>query len=65
MPFDYEVPSFHGFASENSAMGWNYFVRHYASDTQQRRDPKYTAERDGVPVFHVQEPWAVVRRITQ
>jgi choline dehydrogenase len=48
MPFDYDVPSFHGFASENTALSWNYFVRHYASDTQQQRDPKYTPEQDGV-----------------
>jgi choline dehydrogenase len=48
MPFDYDVPAFHGFASENSAMAWNYFVRHYADDTQQQRDPKFTADKDGV-----------------
>src|SRR5690349_2617213 len=48
MPFDYDVPSFHGFASENPAMAWNYFVRHYQSDAQQKRDPKFTPERDGV-----------------
>jgi choline dehydrogenase len=45
---DYHVPAFHGFASENAAMSWNYFVRHYASDAQQQRDPKYKQDRGGV-----------------
>ena len=38
---DYDVPAFHAFASENEAMRWDFFVRHYADDTQQRRDPNY------------------------
>jgi choline dehydrogenase-like flavoprotein len=29
-------------------MSWSYYVRHYASDEQQRRDPKFVAARDGV-----------------
>jgi choline dehydrogenase len=48
MPFDYDVPAFQGFASEDSAMSWSYFVRHYASDAQQQRDPKFVAAKDGV-----------------
>jgi len=48
MPFDYDVPAFQGFASENSATSWNYFVRHYADDAQQQRDPKFVAAKDGV-----------------
>jgi choline dehydrogenase len=40
MPDDYDVPAFHASASENPAMSWNFFVRHYADDAQQRRDPK-------------------------
>ena len=35
------MPAFHAFASENEAMRWDFFVRHYADDAQQRRDPKY------------------------
>ena len=27
-PDDYDVPSFHGFASESDAMRWDFFVRH-------------------------------------
>jgi choline dehydrogenase-like flavoprotein len=48
LPDDYEVPVFHGFASENAAMKWDFFVRHYANDELQGRDPKYSKERDGV-----------------
>jgi choline dehydrogenase len=37
---DYEVPAFHPFASENPAMSWEFYVRHYGDDKQQSRDPK-------------------------
>jgi choline dehydrogenase len=48
LPDDYNVPCFHAFASENEVMKWDFFVRHYASDAQQRCDPNFTPERDGV-----------------
>ena len=48
LPEDYQVPAFHAFASENEAMKWDFFVRHYANDERQKRDPKFTASRDGV-----------------
>ena len=32
IPNDYDVPVFHGFASENDAMKWDFFVRHYKED---------------------------------
>ncbi len=41
LPADYEVPCFHAFASENEALRWDYFVRHYRSQEQQQRDPHY------------------------
>ncbi len=41
LPDDYDVPGFHAFASENSAMSWNFGVRHYADETRQARDWKY------------------------
>ena len=41
LPADYEVPCFHAFASENEALRWDYFVRHYKSEEQQKRDPHY------------------------
>src|SRR5258708_40309210 len=36
LPADYDVPAFHAFASENEAMRWDFFVRHYAQDDLQR-----------------------------
>src|SRR5687767_4378218 len=41
LPDDYHVPVFHPFASENDAMKWDFWVRHYADDERQRRDDKY------------------------
>src|SRR5262245_38369726 len=41
LPDDYDVPAFHGQATENDAMKWDYFVRHYADTEQQKLDPKY------------------------
>jgi choline dehydrogenase len=40
LPEDYDVPAFHPLASENPAMCWDFFVRHYADEARQRRDPK-------------------------
>ena len=48
MPADYDVPAFHPFATENPAMRWDFFVRHYRDDARQRRDPKYVPEKNGV-----------------
>jgi choline dehydrogenase len=58
LPDDYDVPSFHGFASENDAMRWDFFVRHYASDEMQQKDPKYRKEYRGSPVDGVLYPRA-------
>ena len=48
LPEDYQVPAFHAFASENPAMKWDFFVRHYEDEGRQKKDYKYTAERNGV-----------------
>ena len=37
MPEDYDVPVFHALASENPAMKWDFFVRHYDDITRQRQ----------------------------
>ena len=58
LPIDYDVPAFHGFASENEAMKWDFFVRHYDDLTQQQRDPNYLAEFQGKPVDGVYYPRA-------
>jgi len=48
LPEDYDVPVFHGLASENSAMSWEFFVRHYANLAQQQKDSKFVPAKDGV-----------------
>jgi choline dehydrogenase len=48
LPQDYQVPVFHGLSTENSAMSWDFFVRHYADLAQQKKDSKFVAEKDGV-----------------
>jgi len=48
LPADYDVPAFHGFASENEAMRWDFFVRHYSDPAVQRLDPNYRPSSDGV-----------------
>jgi choline dehydrogenase-like flavoprotein len=58
LPDDYDVPVFHAMASENKAMVWNFFVRHYADNTKQRRDLKYREEWDGERVDGVLYPRA-------
>ena len=46
--YDYSVPAFHGEATEDEALRWDYFVRHYSDDERGRRDPKFVADRGGV-----------------
>ncbi|MDD5579374.1 MAG: GMC family oxidoreductase [Methylobacter sp.] len=48
LPDDYDVPVFHTFSTENEAMKWDYFVRHYENEEIQKKDPKYTPEEGGV-----------------
>ncbi len=48
LPFDYDVPGFHVFASENEALKWDFFVRHYPDRERQERDAKYRSAPDGV-----------------
>jgi choline dehydrogenase len=58
LPDDYEVPAFHPFASENTAISWDFFVRHYADLAQRERDPAYRATWDGRRVDGVLYPRA-------
>ena len=44
LPEDYDVPAFHTLASENPAMRWDFFVRHYADEERQHRDCKLQPE---------------------
>jgi choline dehydrogenase len=58
LPEDYDVPAFHAFASENDAMKWDFFVRHFTGGSLQKRDPKYYETLDGRPVDGVLYPRA-------
>jgi len=58
LPQDYEVPVLHPFSVENEAMKWDFWVRHYGSDTLQKRDSKYREEWDGQRVDGVLYPRA-------
>jgi choline dehydrogenase-like flavoprotein len=58
LPVDYRVPAFHPFASENDAMRWDFFVRHYGRDELQQRDPAYVENFDGRRVDGVLYPRA-------
>ena len=58
LPDDYDVPVFHPFATENDAMKWDFFVRHYSSDERQKKDPKYVGTSNGKPVNGIWYPRA-------
>ena len=47
-PYNYQIPAFNALASEDDSMKWDFFVRHYASDEQQKRDPKFVEKHNGV-----------------
>lgn len=46
--FNYQVPCFHGLATEDPLYSWDYFVRHYENSEQQEKDTKFVPEKDGV-----------------
>ncbi len=48
LPEDYRVPVFHPISSENSAMRWDYYVRHYESQERQKRDSKFVQKENGI-----------------
>jgi choline dehydrogenase len=58
LPDDYDVPVFHPFSTENEAIKWDFFVRHYGDQARQMRDPKYVATWNGKPVDGIWYPRA-------
>ncbi len=58
LPEDYSVPTFHPMASENEAIKWDFWVRHYGDNAAQAGDPKYYKEYQGKPVDGVLYPRA-------
>ena len=53
---NYEVPGFHGQATEDPEMRWDFFVRHYQDQAQQEKDTKYVRDFDGARVDGVLYP---------
>jgi choline dehydrogenase len=47
-PVSYQVPSFHGLATEEPDLRWDFFVHHYDDEEQERRDSKFDREAGGV-----------------
>ena len=60
LPDDYDVPAFHALSTENDALRWDFFVRHYADRARQARDPNYRDTVDGKTVDGVLYPRAGV-----
>lgn len=58
LPDQCEVPAFHPFASENPAIAWDFFVRHYQNQKQAKLDSKYVSHWDGQPVDGIFYPRA-------
>ena len=52
------MPAFHALATENDAIKWDFFVRHYADDVQQRKDLKYVEHYHGQRVDGIWYPRA-------
>lgn len=44
---NYTVPAYSPRSTEDPAMSWDFFVRHYADDEQQKKDPKTTYDCPG------------------
>lgn len=40
---EYQVPAFHGQSTEVDAMRWDFFVKHYDDETQQKKNSKLVA----------------------
>jgi choline dehydrogenase-like flavoprotein len=58
LPDDYNVPVFHALSTENTAMRWDFFVRHFASDAVQQKDRKYVETYSGRRVDGILYPRA-------
>src|SRR3974377_2591782 len=50
LPEDYQVPTFHALSTENDAMSWGFWVRHYEDIAQKEKDDKNYKTYEGKPV---------------
>lgn len=46
--YTYSVPAFHARATEDKDLRWDFFVKHYSNEEQQRRDSKFNPEHKGI-----------------
>ena len=53
---NYSVPAYSAKASEDGAMAWNFFVRHYKDDDEQARDFKTSYETPGGDIYTGLDP---------
>ncbi|HTV34006.1 MAG TPA: GMC oxidoreductase [Methylocella sp.] len=58
LPDDYDVPVFHACSTENEAMAWDFWVRHFDDTELQEKDYKYRREWNGEVVDGVLYPRA-------
>ena len=58
LPDDYNVPVFHACSTENEAIRWDYWVRHYADDALQEKDHKFVRQYNGEKVDAIWYPRA-------
>jgi choline dehydrogenase len=58
LPDDYDVPVFHAISSENQAMKWDFWVKHYTDPAMAEKDRKFYKEYAGVDVDGVLYPRA-------
>jgi choline dehydrogenase len=42
---NYQVPAYHGFSSEDPAMRWDFFVKHYSDPARSARDTKLVMDQ--------------------
>lgn len=45
---NYQVPVFHGKATEDRNMTWDFYVKHYERKAQRQLDSKYVPSKDGI-----------------
>ena len=65
LPEDYQVPAFHAFASENEAMKWDFFVRHYANDERQKQGSQVHSSARRSSLSSRRDAWEAAPRITR
>jgi choline dehydrogenase len=45
---NYDVPAFHALQTENPAVSWDFYVRHYADAEREQKNPAYRSAEGGI-----------------